>query len=398
MAKRILMTYLVLTWLGSMLVTLHAPIYVMFLLQTLNYWQVGLVNTVFMVGVVLWEIPTGAVADRWGRKLSYVLSHVVVGGGFLIYYCAGDWLGYMLAEAVIAIGVTLASGSFRAWVVDSLAAHGWTGQLSYLFRWEGRVMKTASIVGGLMGAWLGARDLSLPFIVSGIGFIILAIFSWLAIVEDRLVIVDDATQQLSWRQLMVHGIGISWQRPVVKIIVLVSFVFGLAFQPLNMYWQPWFQAHQLTTQDFGLIWTGIVIFSLAGNELVDWFSRLHSQHSRVYSYLSVFIGVVIIFTVAAGHWYWTLVWFLIHEIGRGMIQPLQNSWLQAELTSQTRATVDSFVSMIGKAGAAIGLVGFGWLTEFAGIGWSWSLAAVLLIIILPTLLWLWQQNQQKPSL
>ena len=96
-------------------------VYVTFLLSRgLSLLDVNLVNTVYFATILLAEIPTGAIADVYGRKLSYIVSNILVGLGFFVYGNSSSLFGFLLAEIVVAIGATCESGAYQAWLIDSL--------------------------------------------------------------------------------------------------------------------------------------------------------------------------------------------------------------------------------------------------------------------------------------
>ncbi|MFH1668012.1 MAG: hypothetical protein ABH884_03260, partial [Candidatus Komeilibacteria bacterium] len=77
MEKKTINLYVSLIAMMQLMFGLHASVYVVFLLQnSLSLFQVSLANLCFMLGVFIFEIPTGAVADIMGRKFSFVLSNV----------------------------------------------------------------------------------------------------------------------------------------------------------------------------------------------------------------------------------------------------------------------------------------------------------------------------------
>jgi MFS family permease len=72
--------------------------------------------------------------------------------------------------------------------------------------------------------------------------------------------------------------------------------------------------------------------------------------------------------------------FLLHEMGRGMLGPLKQAYLNNRIPSEQRATILSFDSMIGRSGAFLGLLGSGYLANRFGIPLTWFVSGCVLAI------------------
>ena len=87
--------------------------------------EVGIINFMFMVGIFFLEIPTGVVADLFGRKISVIWGVVFAGIGCFVYYFSYSFWLFVTAELVIALGHCFISGALDAWVKDSLDFNGY---------------------------------------------------------------------------------------------------------------------------------------------------------------------------------------------------------------------------------------------------------------------------------
>jgi len=115
-------------------------------------------NAFFTAGMVLFEVPTGVVADTAGRRVSYLLGTVTLAVSTLLYVLlwrihAPFWQ-WAIVSVMIGLGFTFFSGAVEAWLVDALKATGFTGDLETVFG-RGQVvtgvaMLSGSVVGGLI--------------------------------------------------------------------------------------------------------------------------------------------------------------------------------------------------------------------------------------------------------
>ena len=139
--------------------------YVIFLLERgLDLLQVNLINGAFMVGVFIFEIPTGAFADILGRKKSFLIGCLIISTSFFMYYVSHLFLLFVIAEIIAALGTTFYSGALEAWIVDALKKANYKGTIDTVFAKSHIVITVSSIGSGLLGAYIGNVNLALPWL------------------------------------------------------------------------------------------------------------------------------------------------------------------------------------------------------------------------------------------
>src|SRR5438067_1940910 len=179
-ASSIQRTYLVLLLGNTLAASLIWGINTIFLLDAgLSNLEAFAANAFFTAGMVLFEVPTGVVADTVGRRASYLLGTVTLAASTLLYVLlwrvhAPFWQ-WAIVSILIGLGFTFFSGAVEAWLVDALKATGFTGALESVFG-RGQVvtgvaMLTGSVLGGLIAQ---ATNLGVPFVLRGL--ILVAMF------------------------------------------------------------------------------------------------------------------------------------------------------------------------------------------------------------------------------
>src|SRR6516162_8905849 len=142
----------------------------LFLLSAgLSFFQVFVANAAYSLGTVVFEVPTGVVADTHGRRVSFLLSVAVLAVATLLYvgiaHVGGGVAAFAAASVLMALGFTFYSGAMEAWLVDALAAAGYRGMLDPAFARGQQVTGVAMVVGTIGGGLLGQIDLSIPYVV-----------------------------------------------------------------------------------------------------------------------------------------------------------------------------------------------------------------------------------------
>ena len=153
--------YLVLLFGNTLAASLIWGINTIFLLDAgLSNLEAFAANAFFTAGMVLFEVPTGVVADTAGRRTSYLLGTLTLALSTLLYVVlwqieAPFW-AWAVASVLIGLGFTFFSGAVEAWLVDALTATGFTGSVESVFG-RGQVVSGAAMLGGSVAGGFIAR-------------------------------------------------------------------------------------------------------------------------------------------------------------------------------------------------------------------------------------------------
>jgi MFS family permease len=108
-------------------------------------------NAFFTAGMVVFEVPTGVVADVWGRRVSYLLGTLALAASTFLYWLLWQMSAPFWPWAVVSIllgfGFTFFSGAVEAWLVDALRFAGYDGSLETVMG-RGQMVTGAAMLGG----------------------------------------------------------------------------------------------------------------------------------------------------------------------------------------------------------------------------------------------------------
>jgi MFS family permease len=173
-SRRIQNVYLVLLLLHTLAASFIWGINTLFLLDAgLSNAEAFAANAFFTLGLVLFEVPTGVVADTRGRRLSYLLGTLTLAVSTLLYLLmwqvSAPFWAWAATSAFLGLGFTFFSGAVQAWLVDALTFTGYFkegGALESVLAKgeivEGSAMLCGSVAGGVIAQ---AADLGVPYIL-----------------------------------------------------------------------------------------------------------------------------------------------------------------------------------------------------------------------------------------
>lgn len=393
MTRKIIRNYATFMLLEGLAISFFFGTYSLFLMEKgLSLLEVNLLNCAFMVAVFLFEIPTGVIADFFGRKKSVIIGLLVYGLSFLIYFFSDDLWQFLLAEIIGALAFTCISGALEALVVDSLNHYKYKGCFNMVFR-KTEVRQIGVLVGAIIGSFAGQIDLSLPWLFSSIAFALLSILALFLFREDYfqkperegpnyLAILKEAKKSINY--------GLKNHR--IMLLSLFSASLFFIIQPLNMYWQIVFKDDfGLEVKFMGFIFAGIVILTFLGSQLSGLWLKIFKEQKKAifFSQIITFIGIMACLLTMNLNYF--LTFFLLHEVGRGLFKPLIRAYINDNIDNKNRATVLSLESMITKLGAGAGLIVSGVIANNFGIRASWLVSTIILLI---SILFFYQEGKK----
>jgi MFS family permease len=365
------------------------PIYPLFLLSRgLDVLQASSVLATYFVVTFLFEVPTGAVADVFGRRISFLLACATRMCAFFLYFRADGYLDCLTAELIDAIGTTLASGALQAWAVDGIRSDGDSRPMDRVFARAQVVQRTMMIAGGVLGGAIADVDIALPWLIAGTGFGLTGVYAFLVMEEAR------PAARPSWsaaHRSIVDTIGAAVRAarttPIVRLLCLLTAAVAVAVMPAAFLWPARLEglAQGASFWLLGWVWALINLTAVIGSVCSErFFAGVRREH--VLFGTSVVRAVGIGIAALAPTFPVALLGLLILEFAFSISHPAYQAWLNEHVESGLRATVLSVANMSFTIGGATGLLTLGWLARQTTISVAWAVCAGLLLAIAPAFL------------
>jgi MFS family permease len=377
--------FLLLTFATRLALAFSFATYVMFLISRgATLFQVSLINISFMIAIAIAELPTGIFADLFGRKRSFLISTLIMAAGLMVYFFSNSILLFITAEVVTGIGMTFRSGALEAWAVDAIAESGADISNDRLFSSEGVAKNAANIVGGLTGAYMGNLDLAYPWLAGAIVLMVISIYAAMVMTEPQ----QDTgrirqSPLIAIKTILTHSVDYGLKRRTVLLLMIATLICAFFYQPLNMYWQPYFAG--LAGEKIwilGWIWALISLCLMLGSYLVKHLPIAKNRRLAL-SVAVVFNTLPIIVAAKLAGFYPALSMFCIYEIARGFLEPIQSAFINDEIPSAERATILSLNQVFMRVGAMLGLLITGMVADKMSITTAWISAAIVGLVAIP---------------
>ncbi|MEA2077190.1 MAG: MFS transporter [Candidatus Marinimicrobia bacterium] len=129
--------------------------FILFLIsQGLSYTQIGILYAVREIAINLLEIPSGILADTFGRRRALIISFLSYIASFLIFYLSNNFFLFLLAFILFGAGDAFRSGTHKGLIMDYLKQRNWSDQkiayYGHTRSWSQRGAAISSLIAGLI--------------------------------------------------------------------------------------------------------------------------------------------------------------------------------------------------------------------------------------------------------
>jgi len=394
-------TYLVLLLGNTLAASLIWGINTIFLLDAgLSNLEAFAANAFFTAGMVLFEVPTGVVADTAGRRVSYLLGTVTLAASTLLYVLlwrirAPFWQ-WAVVSVLIGLGFTFFSGAVEAWLVDALKATGFTGELESVFGRGQVVTGVATLVGSVVGGLIAQQtSLGVPFVIRGLILVAMFVVAF-RLMHDVGFSPEKGERVLTEiRKIASASIEYGLRIPAVRWLMIESLFTGgvgiygfYALQPYLL---------QLYGDRRAYVIAGLAAAIVAGAQILGGLAapRIRRIFRRRTSTLiaAATLSVVVLSLMGILQNFWVVIglvviWSLIFAAS----MPIRRTYMNGMIPSRQRATILSFDSLMGSAGGVWAQPLLGRVADVWGYGPSYVVGAAISAIAIPALALSRRQN------
>ncbi|MCT9627324.1 MFS transporter [Pseudarthrobacter equi] len=403
-ARKIQSAYLVLTLGNTLAASFIWGINTLFLLDAgLSNLEAFAANAFFTAGMVLFEVPTGVVADSWGRRASFLLGTVTLAGSTFLYYLLWQYSApfwwWAAVSVLLGLGFTFFSGAVEAWLVDALQYSGYDGTLETVLGRGQMVSGIAMLAGSVAGGVIAqATNLGVPFLLRVAVLMAMFVVAFLLMHDVGFTPERSARPLAATRAVLKASVDGGLRHPPVRYIMLAApFTQGVgiyvfyALQPylLQLFGDP--RAYAVA---------GLAAAIVAGADVVGgWMApRVRKLvHRRttvliVSNVASALILVALLFTTT--FWLALVLLMLWGMVGSAGV-PVRQAYLNDMIPSKQRATVLSFDSLMGSSGGVVVQPLLGRAADLYGYPASLAVSGAVQLLAAPFILM--SRRQRSPA-
>ncbi len=323
--------------------------YILFLRQLgLSFFQIGVINIAFIFVSIIFNIPTGIIADKIGRKRAFIIACLLNGAMLLSYFFAKNFLHCLIVESLAGVAYAFYQGSIMAHIVDKLHENGKEEETSQVFSVGNMITCCLRLIGGVCGAYLGRHNLAIPFILGGIASFASGIYGFIALDEPKI----QGNGKIKMWQETISGIREIVGRREIFIMVLAFSGAAFLLQVFIKMWSPYVRPLVVSQEALAPVWIVFVLGNILGSIIS------YKIRSRKFAWFLVFQIIACLSLVTAVFmpgFVLKIACFGILETGFGT-GALYFSELNKNFVKEKRATLLSASGTLVSFGTVAGLL------------------------------------------
>ena len=352
--------------------------------------QLVLVGTTVEVTILLFEVPTGIVADVYSRRLSIIIGFFLMGIGFLIEGSFPIFSMILLTQVFWGIGYTFTSGATQAWLSDEIGEE----KANNAFLRGNQYDLAGALIGMLIAIPIGNIAVNIPILVGGAAVFGIGVLLMLFMPETGFhpTRPEDRNSFQHMTDILKKGISAVRSRPVLISVLGIGFIYGLYSEGWDRLWVKYLVDHFTLPHIFGMNEVAFFGFLRAAGMLLSILAtrqvekRLDANHApsiaRAMLWITVLLSAAIFTFAFSSALALSILAVTVVSMTRNVIGPLYTAWVNQRLDSDTRATV---ISMSGQVDA-IGQITSGpvaALISLSSVRAAITMASLLLTPALP---------------
>ena len=348
-------------------------------------------NALFTAGMVLFEVPTGVVADTWGRRASYLLGSVTLAVSTVLYWLAwqahAPFWAWAATSVLLGLGFTFFSGATEAWLVDALKFTGFKGNLESVFARgqivAGAAMLSGSVLGGLVAQW---TNLGVPYLLRGLALVVTFVVAFVYMRDWGFVPRSGRHPGREMGQVVRasvrYGLG---NRPVRWMMLAAPFTFGVGIYAFYAM-QPYLLELYGDEQAYSI--AGLAAAIIAGAQIAGGMAAprvrllFRNRTSALLAGLLLEIGLLALLGLTGT--FWVAVGLLVlWGLAAAATLPIRQAYLNGLIPSEQRATVLSFDNLLGSSGGVVIQPALGKVADVWSYSTSYLVAAAFQLLAVP---------------
>jgi MFS family permease len=348
-------------------------------------------NALFTAGMVMFEVPTGVVADTWGRRASYLLGSVTLAVSTVLYWLAwqmqAPFWAWAATSILLGLGFTFFSGATEAWLVDALKFTGFKGNLESVFAKgqivSGAAMLSGSVLGGLVAQW---TNLGVPYILRALALVVTFAVAFLYMRDWGFVPKPGKHPVREMNHVLRSSVHFGLGNPPVRWLMLAApFTFGVGIYAFYAM-QPYLLELYGNEQAYSI--AGLAAAIIAGAQMAGGLAapkvRLLFRRRTTALLAGLLIEVVLLALLGLTTAFWVAVGLLVlWGLSGAATLPIRQTFLNGLIPSEQRATVLSFDNLLGSSGGVVIQPVLGKVADVSSYASSYLVAAAIQALATP---------------
>jgi MFS family permease len=333
----------------------------------ISFFQIGSLMAIIPIATLIFEIPTGAIADLYGRKFSVLVGYFLEGICMLLLFFTKNYYYLAIIFALWGIGMTFSSGAKDAWVVDLInkknkkLVHNFFNKMQIF-------IKFGLMFSGIIGAFfVNYYGLNIIWLVAALSYLIsiflLSIFTKEYYIKEKLKIRESFKNVLKQSN---ETVSYSYKHHVLFYYIFAAFLLTIAMGlSTQLSWTPLLKELGFPDSYFGYLWSMMAFFSMIAPMISSKFLKRGKEKKFMIISLAL-SAITTLFIILPKEWIFAIIILAISIFFIDLRTPASEVYFHRFIPSKLRATMGSMRSIIISLGAIMGSIVAGYFIDLIG--------------------------------
>ncbi|MBW3014878.1 MFS transporter [Candidatus Woesearchaeota archaeon] len=341
--------------------------------------NVAIIFAVSSVSFALFEIPTGAISDLFGRKRTIVLGNLFALSGLVFLYYGGSMFMFVMYALFNSFGRALMSGTDSALMYDTLMDEKKEHMFKKVIGTCHALWPVGATIGSVLGGYMAAVSLKTPIAYTFIPFGVATLLT--LFLKEPLY----EKEQHSVVTHMKESFKVIFHNKQVLLLMVGMFILMAFGESIHMLKPLFLEFKDIPIRYFGIIYGFVFGVSAVGHYLShDVSEKIGDKNTLL---VATFTMPLFIILAALFDKYVAIVFLVLSSVPFGLRRPVIELMLNKEVSSQRRATIISTGSFMEQLGLTVFVPIVGYMADIWSINFAYGLSGALMGSVF--VLWLW---------
>jgi MFS family permease len=355
--------------------------------------EVGVMDGIaFLIGLIA-EVPSGALADKFGKARLVKVGQLLVGAGFIVQAFSTDFIGILVGQSILMIGAAFASGADEALFFEKLNYDRSSTQWRSLLLKGTRYALIGGIIATLLGGVAHTVNPMLPWIFTGLSFVCaVIIISGITDVRSQKVVQSIRESFREYIHNIRSGFSHFLHSSLIMYVPIILILEGIFYAAGWGILRPLLLDRFEFSAFMGSVVLAVAIFVTA--ILVTFVDKFSKHITETLMFFAVAVSLVVVLIMSAfPSGVWGLVVIIVFYAGGRLLTPFMSEAINYHTKDEVRATVLSVASFLGALPYIVLAPLLGYLSDRGGLSLFFIIWALLVCVALAIYLYLSKKSR-----
>ena len=371
---------------SSLSVGITGPLYIIYLLSiNFNPAMIGIILAIQRITIFIFEYPTGIIADKYGRKVSVLISFLSMSIILIFWFLTKNFYVLTLLSILWGISYTFQSGSKESLMIDNLNLAENDSNRDKIFSRNSAFGYSGLLIGGLIATFITIYSIGYIWLASSFSYLILFTIFLIFIKDKQFINPEKINKFKSFIKSSKKNISTAFKNKKISGILSITFLVTMATSFYGFSYPVYFrEILEIPDYYFGILGSISAFVGILGSLFVEKILK-RKRYTTSINYFLISLSIFFIAFALTGNIWLTLIIFIFCELLINGWYPLFQTFSNKYIPNDIRSSILSLNSSFSLIAIAIAEITAGILLTFILPNYLIAMVSIFFIITIITI-------------